>query len=85
MFRIQLESAIPPLGIPVGLSKEAQVAAVHQWLLDAVGTDAPLFLAVVVLGEDPRQIAQQAGLSHAALRKRIQRIRTRLAHHGHNA
>src|SRR4029079_446925 len=35
------------LGIPVGLSKESQVVAIHQWLLDAVGEDATLFLAVV--------------------------------------
>jgi hypothetical protein len=76
----------PPsvLGIQAGLSKEAQAAAVHQWLLDAVGEDATLFLAVVVLGEDPQQIAQRAGLSYVALRKRIQRIRTRLAERGHN-
>lgn len=73
------------LGIPVGLSREAQAAAVHRWLFEAVGEDATLFLAVVVLGQDPRQIAQQAGLSHVALRKRIQRIRTRLANRGHNA
>jgi RNA polymerase sigma-70 factor (ECF subfamily) len=73
------------LGIPVGLSREAQAAAVHRWLLEAVGEDATLFLAVVVLGQDPRQIAQQAGLSHVALRKRIQRIRTRLANRCHNA
>jgi DNA-directed RNA polymerase specialized sigma24 family protein len=73
------------LGIPVGLSREAQAAAVHRWLLEAVGEDATLFLAVVVLGQDPRQIAQQAGLSYVALRKRIQRIRTRLANRCHNA
>jgi DNA-directed RNA polymerase specialized sigma24 family protein len=73
------------LGIPVGLSKEAQAATIHRWLLEAVGDDATLFLAVVVLDQDPRQLARQAGLSHVALRKRIQRIRTRLANRCHKA
>jgi len=73
------------LGIPVGLPWEAQAAAVHRWLLAVGGEDATLFLAVVVLGQDPREVAAQAGLSDVALRKRIQRIRTRLADRCHNA
>ena len=73
------------LGIPVGLPWEAQATAVHRWLLAVGGEDATLFLAVVVLGQDSREVAAQAGLSDVALRKRIQRIRTRLADRCHNA
>lgn len=73
-----LVTTISVLGIPVGLSTEAQAAAVHRWLLGVVGEDATWFLAVAVLGERPEQVAEQLGLSAAGLRKRIQRIRARL-------
>jgi DNA-directed RNA polymerase specialized sigma24 family protein len=71
------------LGILQGLSTESQVAAIYRWLYRAVGDDAGLFLAVAVFGENPEDLAAQLGLSHAALRKRIQRIRTRLQSRGH--
>jgi DNA-directed RNA polymerase specialized sigma24 family protein len=67
------------LGISTGLSIGSQAADVHRWLRAEVGDDADIFLAIAVFDEDPREVAKQHGLSHAALRKRIQRIRTRLA------
>lgn len=66
------------LGISPGLSIGSQAADVHRWLRAEVGDDGDVFLAIAVLDEDPREVAKQHGLSHAALRKRIQRIRTRL-------
>jgi len=66
------------LGIPEGLSEEGQVAALYRWLHGAIGDDAALFLAVAVLEEDPEQVAAELGVSHAVLRKRLQKIRTRL-------
>jgi DNA-directed RNA polymerase specialized sigma24 family protein len=66
------------IGIPEGLSEEGQVAAIYRWLHGAIGDDAALFLAVAVLEEDPEKVAGKLGLPAAALRKRLQRIRTRL-------
>jgi len=66
------------LGIPEGLSEEGQVAALYRWLHGAIGDDAALFLAVAVFEEDPEKVAAKLGLPAAALRKRLQRIRTRL-------
>lgn len=66
------------LGFLPGLSMESQVAAIYHWLHRAVGDDAGLFLAIAVFEEQPEDVAAQLGLSHAALRKRLQKIRTRL-------
>jgi DNA-directed RNA polymerase specialized sigma24 family protein len=66
------------LGIPEGLSEEGQVAALYRWLHGTIGDDAALFLAVAVFEEDPEKVATKFGLSAAALRKRLQRIRARL-------
>jgi len=66
------------LGIPEGLSEEGQVAALYRWLHGAIGDDAALFLAVAVFEEDPEKVAATIGVSRAALRKRLQRIRHRL-------
>jgi hypothetical protein len=67
------------LGVSLGLSTGAQAAAVHGWLRAVVGDDAEIYFAIAVCDEDPREVAEQLGLSHVALRKRIQRIRARLA------
>jgi DNA-directed RNA polymerase specialized sigma24 family protein len=66
------------LGIPEGLSEEGQVAALYRWLHGAIGDDAALFLAVAVFEEEPKKVAAELGVSHALLRKRLQRIRARL-------
>jgi DNA-directed RNA polymerase specialized sigma24 family protein len=66
------------LGIPEGLSEEGQVAALYRWLYRAIGDDAALFLAVAVFEEDPEKVAAKFGLSVAALRKRLQRVRPQL-------
>jgi hypothetical protein len=71
-----VESSI--LGMPPGLSTASQVAYLQGWLRSSIGDDAVLFLAVAVLGADPQVIARQFRLSPTALRKRIQKIRTRL-------
>jgi DNA-directed RNA polymerase specialized sigma24 family protein len=72
-------SATPSvLGIPAGLSEAGQVALLYRWLHGAIGDDAALFLEVAVFEEDPERVAAKLGLPAAALRKRLQRIRTRL-------
>lgn len=67
------------LGLPPGLSLDAQVAALRGWLLDVAGEDGDLLLAVLVFEENQREAGERLGLSHEAARKRFQRAFERVA------
>ncbi|MGN6108373.1 MAG: hypothetical protein ACTHU0_24920 [Kofleriaceae bacterium] len=62
----------------VGLMTADSNTLTRRWLRSVVGTDADLFLAIVV-GQSQRELAVQLGLSHQVLRKRLQRVRKKFA------
>lgn len=66
------------LGLLPTVDAEADLAALRAWLEAAVGEDAELVLAVLVLDETQREAGARLGLSHAAARKRFQRAIGRL-------
>jgi DNA-directed RNA polymerase specialized sigma24 family protein len=63
---------------PTGLSFASELAMLRSHLVQAVGSDADLVLAVLVLGYDQHEIAQLTGISYEATRKRIQRAVVRI-------
>ncbi len=66
------------LGLLPGLGFDHDVAALRACLEPAVGEDADLLVAVLVLEETQREAGQRLGLSHDAARKRFQRALVRL-------
>lgn len=69
---------ISDLGVPAGLSTDAEVDALGRVLAELIGADASIVIAVSIRGESQREIAARLGLSHDAARKRFQRALRRL-------
>lgn len=80
------EPRTPPLrkselGLPVGLSFEGEIRALHAWLLPIGGDDTDLLLAVLVLEENQHEAALRVGLTHEAARKRFRKVLARVRTH----
>ena len=60
-------------GLPCDQSDAEDIAALHGWLLRAVGRDADLVVDAVIHGRSRLELAASLGISHAAARKRLER------------
>jgi RNA polymerase sigma-70 factor (ECF subfamily) len=65
-------------GLPAGTDPEVVVGFVHRVLTDLIGSDADIVVAVVMMGEGQRDVADRLGLGYDAVRKRYQRALARL-------
>lgn len=66
------------LGLIPGMGFDHDIAALRALLEPAVGEDAELLVAVLVLDETQREAGERLGLSHDAARKRFQRALVRV-------
>lgn len=66
------------LGLIPGIGVDHDIAALRACLEAAVGEDAELLVAVLVLEETQREAGERLGLSHDAARKRFQRALVRV-------
>lgn len=60
-------------GLPLRPDTETTPMLVRDVLARTVGSDADIVVAVVVVGETQREVADRLGLGHEAVRKRYQR------------
>ena len=65
-------------GLPAGTDPEVVAGFVHRALTDLIGSDADIVVAVVMMGEGQRDVADRLGLGYDAVRKRYQRALARL-------
>lgn len=65
-------------GLPAGTDPDVVASFVHRVLTDLIGTDADIVVAVVMMGEGQREVADRLGLGYDAVRKRYQRALARL-------
>jgi DNA-directed RNA polymerase specialized sigma24 family protein len=65
-------------GLPAGTDPDVVASFVHRVLTDLIGSDADIVVAVVMMGEGQRDVADRLGLSYDAVRKRYQRALARL-------
>ncbi|CUW37094.1 putative DNA-directed RNA polymerase specialized sigma subunit [Magnetospirillum sp. XM-1] len=65
-------------GLPAGTDPDAVAGFVHRVLTDLIGNDADIVVAVVMMGEGQRDVADRLGLGYDAVRKRYQRALARL-------
>lgn len=68
----------PFFDIPPGIDADCEAEEIGRILTGLVGGDAGIVVAVVVMGEGQREVADRMGLSHDAVRKRHQRALRRL-------
>lgn len=66
------------LGLPSGMDPDKEMAAIRELLVAEIGHDADLVVAVVLLDEYQSTASRRMGLSHAAVRKRVQRALAQL-------
>lgn len=65
-------------GLPAGTDPDVVASFVHRVLTDLIGGDAGIVVAVVMMGEGQRDVADRLGLGYDAVRKRYQRALARL-------
>lgn len=68
----------PFFDIAPGIDADREAEEIGRILTGLVGGDAGIVVAVVVMGEGQREVADRMGLSHDAVRKRYQRALRRL-------
>ena len=65
-------------GLPAGTDPEVVACFVQRVLTDLIGNDADIIVAVVMMGEGQRDVADRLGIGYDAVRKRYQRALARL-------